>query len=94
MNSEDNHDTIAVIAKDKKSNLSAACSTSGLRYKLNGRVGDSPIIGSGIYVDNDIGAAGATGDGEEIIKIVGSFYIVEQLRKGYSPNVACKHAIK
>lgn len=92
--SEDNHDTVTVLAKDKKNNLSAGCSTSGLRYKLNGRVGDSPIIGSGIYVDNEIGAAGATGQGEEIIKNVGSFLIVELMKQGYHPNEACKEANK
>jgi len=90
--SEDNHDTITLLAIDKKGNLAAACSTSGLRYKLNGRVGDSPIIGSGIYVDNEIGAAGATGQGEEIMKSVGSFLILELMKKGYDPQHACEEA--
>jgi isoaspartyl peptidase/L-asparaginase-like protein (Ntn-hydrolase superfamily) len=90
--SEDNHDTITLLAQDKKGNFAAACSTSGLRYKLNGRVGDSSIIGSGIYVDNEIGAAGATGQGEEIMKSVGSFLILELMKKGYHPQHACEEA--
>ena len=90
--SEDNHDTITLLAQDRQGNFAAACSTSGLRYKLNGRVGDSPIIGSGIYVDNDIGAAGATGQGEEIMKNVGSFLIIELMKQGYHPQHACEEA--
>ena len=90
--SEDNHDTITLLAQDYKGNFAAACSTSGLRYKLNGRVGDSPIIGSGIYVDNEIGAAGATGQGEEIMKNVGSFLIIELMKQGYHPQKACEEA--
>ena len=90
--SEDNHDTITLLAQDRKGDFAAACSTSGLRYKLNGRVGDSPIIGSGIYVDNDIGAAGATGQGEEIMKNVGSFLIIELMKQGYHPQNACEEA--
>ena len=69
----ENHDTIGMLAIDKAGNLSGACTTSGLAYKLNGRVGDSPIIGSGLFVDNEIGAAVATGLGEEVVKTVGSF---------------------
>ena len=80
---EDNHDTVTLLALDKNGNLAAGSSTSGLRYKLNGRVGDSPIVGSGIFVDNSIGAAGATGQGEEIMQTVGSFLIVEQM--AYTP---------
>ena len=95
--SEDNHDTITLIAQDCKGNFAAACSTSGLRYKLNGRVGDSPIIGSGIYVDNEIGAAGATGQGEEIMKNVGSFLIIELMKQGYGTivlkNPGAKHSL-
>ena len=90
--SEDNHDTITVLAQDSKGDFAAACSTSGLRYKLNGRVGDSPIIGSGIFVDNEIGAAGATGQGEEIMKNIGSFLIIELMRQGYHPQDACEEA--
>ena len=90
--SEDNHDTITLLAQDRNGDFAAACSTSGLRYKLNGRVGDSPIIGSGIYVDNEIGAAGATGQGEEIMKNVGSFLIIELMKQGYHPQNACEEA--
>ena len=91
---EDNHDTITLLAIDKKGNLSGGSSTSGLRYKLGGRVGDSPIIGSGVFVDNSIGAAGATGQGEEIMKTVGSFLIVELMKQGYHPQKACEEANK
>ena len=91
---EDNHDTITMLTRDSNGNLAGGSSTSGLRYKLHGRVGDSPIIGSGIFVDNSIGAAGATGQGEEIMKTVGSFLIVELLKQGYSPQQACEEAIK
>ena len=91
---EDNHDTVTMLAIDNKGNLAAGSSTSGLRYKLHGRVGDSPIIGSGVFVDNSIGAAGATGQGEEIMKTVGSFLIVELLKQGYHPQEACEEAIK
>ena len=78
--SQDNHDTITLLALDKSGNLACGSSTSGLRYKSDGRVGDSPIIGAGVFVDNSIGAAGATGQGEEIMKTVGSFLIVELLK--------------
>ena len=91
---DDNHDTITQLALDINGNLAGACSTSGLAYKLHGRVGDSPIIGSGLYVDNNIGAAGATGEGEEIMKNGSSFLIVELMKQGYSPNKACEEAIK
>jgi isoaspartyl peptidase/L-asparaginase-like protein (Ntn-hydrolase superfamily) len=70
------------------------CTTSGLAYKLPGRVGDSPIIGAGLYVDDQAGAAGATGVGEEILRIGGSFFIVEQMRNGKSPQEACELACK
>jgi N4-(beta-N-acetylglucosaminyl)-L-asparaginase len=90
----ENHDTIGVLCMDKKGNIAGACSTSGLSYKMKGRVGDSPIIGSGLYVDNEIGGAVATGMGEEIVKTVGSFLIVELMRQGYSPQDACDEAIQ
>ena len=90
----DNHDTIGILCLDKKGNISGACSTSGLAYKMDGRIGDSPIIGSGLYIDNNVGGAVATGMGEEIIKIVGSFLVVELMRQGYSPEEACKIAIE
>jgi N4-(beta-N-acetylglucosaminyl)-L-asparaginase len=88
------HDTVAVLVLDPKGNLGGACSTSGLAHKLPGRVGDSPIIGSGLYVDNLAGAAGATGVGEEIIRAGGSLLIVEALRAGRSPQEACEQAVR
>jgi isoaspartyl peptidase/L-asparaginase-like protein (Ntn-hydrolase superfamily) len=91
---EHNHDTVTVLAFDKKGHLGGVCTTSGLAYKLPGRVGDSPIIGAGLYVDDQAGAAGATGVGEEIIRIGGSFFIVEQMRNGKSPQEACELACK
>jgi isoaspartyl peptidase/L-asparaginase-like protein (Ntn-hydrolase superfamily) len=90
----ENHDTIAMIALDGKGNLSAGCTTSGWAYKLAGRVGDSPIIGAGVYSDNEVGAACATGLGEAIIKICGSHAIVELMRNGSSPQEACRIAIE
>ena len=89
----ENHDTIGMLAMDKTGNISGACTTSGLAYKMHGRVGDSPIIGSGLFVDNNIGAAVATGLGEEVIKTVGSFLIVELMRQGKTPQEACEEAI-
>ena len=89
----ENHDTIGILALDDEGNLSGACTTSGLAYKMHGRVGDSPIIGAGLYVDNEIGAAAATGVGEEVIKIVGCHLVVELMRQGSSPEDACKQAV-
>ena len=89
----ENHDTIGMLAIDKNGDISGACTTSGLAYKMGGRVGDSPIIGSGLYVDNEIGAAVATGLGEEVVKTVGSFLIVELMRQGKTPQQACEEAI-
>jgi len=90
----ENHDTIGMLAIDKNGNISGACTTSGLAYKMGGRVGDSPIIGSGLFVDNEIGAAVATGLGEEVVKTVGSFLVVELMRHGKSPQEACEEAIR
>jgi len=90
----ENHDTIGMLCYDQSGNLSGSCSTSGLAYKMKGRVGDSPIIGSGLFVDNTVGAAVATGLGEEVIKTVGSFLIVELMRQGKSPQKACEEAIE
>jgi len=89
----ENHDTIGMLCVDGQGYLSGACTTSGLAYKMAGRVGDSPIIGSGLYIDNSIGGAVATGVGEEVIKTVGSFLIVELMRQGMSPQAACDEAI-
>lgn len=87
-----NHDTVTVLGLGKDGRLAGACTTSGLGYKLPGRVGDSPIIGAGLYADDEAGAAGATGVGEEIIRIGGSFFVVEQMRAGKSPQEACEIA--
>jgi N4-(beta-N-acetylglucosaminyl)-L-asparaginase len=90
----ENHDTIGMVALDKKGNLSGACTTSGMAFKMHGRVGDSPIIGAGLYVDNEIGAATSTGVGEEVIRIVGSHLVVELMRQGKSPEDACRQAVE
>lgn len=90
----ENHDTIGMLALDENGNLSGACTTSGLAYKMRGRVGDSPIIGAGLFVDNEVGAATATGMGEAIVKICGAHLIVELMRQGYSPQEACEVAVK
>lgn len=89
----ENHDTIGMLAMDIHGNLSGACTTSGWAYKLHGRLGDSPIIGAGLFVDNEIGAAVATGLGEAIIRIAGSHTVVELMRHGHSPMEACKLAV-
>ncbi len=89
----ENHDTIGMLAIDKDGNISGACTTSGLAYKMAGRVGDSPVIGSGLFIDNEIGGATATGLGEEVLKTVGSFLIVELMRQGRTPQEACEEAI-
>lgn len=94
MSTEDNHDTIGMLSIDKSGNIAGACTTSGLAWKLHGRVGDSPIIGAGMYVDNEIGGACATGVGECVMKSVGSFLIVELMRNGLSPQQACEEAIR
>src|SRR6185437_1305671 len=88
-----NHDTIGMLAIDAKGNISGACTTSGMAWKMRGRVGDSPIIGAGLYVDNEVGGATSTGVGEEVIRNVGSFLVVELMRQGYSPHEACKEAV-
>ncbi len=87
------HDTIGMIARNAKGTISGACSTSGLAYKIPGRVGDSPIIGSGLFVDNEVGAATATGLGEIVLKSCSTFLVVELMRNGMSPAQACKEAV-
>lgn len=94
MINRENHDTIGLICRDAQGNLSGSCTTSGLGYKMHGRVGDSPIIGAGLFVDNEVGAATATGLGEVVMKTCGSFLIVELMRQGYSPQQACEEAVK
>jgi N4-(beta-N-acetylglucosaminyl)-L-asparaginase len=89
-----NHDTIGMIALDAAGNLSGACTTSGMAFKMRGRVGDSPIIGAGLFVDNEVGAATSTGVGEEVIRICGSHTVVELMRQGMSPELACKRTVE
>lgn len=89
----ENHDTIGMLAIDKNGDISGACTTSGLAYKMAGRVGDSPVIGSGLFIDNEIGGCTATGMGEEVLKTVGAFLVVELMRQGKTPQAACEEAI-
>ncbi len=89
-----NHDTIGMLALDAQGNLSGACTTSGTKWKMHGRVGDSPLIGAGLYVDNDVGAACATGWGEAVIRTAGSHLAVELMRQGASPTEACRGVIE
>jgi N4-(beta-N-acetylglucosaminyl)-L-asparaginase len=91
---KNNHDTIGMIALDATGNLSGACTTSGMAYKMRGRVGDSPIIGAGLYVDNEVGAATSTGVGEEVVRICGSHTVIELMRQGLSPEKACKKTVE
>ena len=90
----ENHDTIGMVALDQSGDLSGACTTSGTAWKMRGRVGDSPIIGAGLYVDNEVGAATATGLGEAVIKVVGSYLVVELMRQGNTPEEACRLALE
>lgn len=90
----ENHDTIGQLSLDKYGHLAGICTTSGMSYKMHGRVGDSPIIGAGLYVDGDIGAATATGHGEEVIRVVGSYRVVAEMEKGLSPQMACEEAVR
>ena len=89
----ENHDTIGLLALDKKGDISGACTTSGLSWKMHGRVGDSPVIGAGMYVDNEVGGCCATGVGEAVLKTLGSFLIVELMRQGANPQEACEEGI-
>ena len=90
----ENHDTIGLLALDANGDLSGACTTSGAAWKMKGRVGDSPIIGAGLYVDNEVGGATATGWGEAVIRAVGCFLVVEFMRQGHSPQKACEMAVE
>ncbi|MDB5197720.1 MAG: glycosylasparaginase [Flaviaesturariibacter sp.] len=91
---EHNHDTIGMLAIDAAGDLSGACTTSGMAFKMRGRVGDSPIIGAGLYVDNEIGAATSTGVGEEVVRICGSHTVIELMRQGMKPEEACKKTVE
>ncbi|TVZ16703.1 isoaspartyl peptidase/L-asparaginase family protein [Maribacter sp. MAR_2009_72] len=90
----ENHDTIGMLAIDAKGDIAGACTTSGMAYKMAGRVGDSPIIGAGLFIDNEVGGATATGVGEEVVRTVGSFLIVELMRQGKTPQEACEEGVK
>ena len=94
MTPHDTHDTCSTLIQDHKGDISGACTTGGWAYKMHGRVGDSPLIGAGLFVDNNIGGAAATGLGEEVIKSSGSFLVVELMRQGYDPASACKEALE
>lgn len=89
-----NHDTIGMLTVDGHGHMAGACTTSGMAWKLHGRVGDSPIIGAGLYVDNEVGGATSTGVGEEVIRTAGSFLVVELMRQGRSPHEACEEAVR
>jgi L-asparaginase/N4-(beta-N-acetylglucosaminyl)-L-asparaginase len=90
----ENHDTIGLLALDRNGDIAAACTTSGASYKYHGRVGDSPLIGAGLYADNEVGAATATGWGEAVIRACGSFLVVELMRQGLTPSEACRRAVE
>ncbi|MFM2338235.1 MAG: hypothetical protein RL115_1428 [Bacteroidota bacterium] len=92
-NGDWNHDTIGMLAMDAAGNLSGSCTTSGAGFKMRGRLGDSPIIGAGLFVDNEVGACVATGQGEDVIRVAGSHSVVELMRQGLSPEAACKKII-
>ncbi|MDP4286055.1 MAG: N(4)-(beta-N-acetylglucosaminyl)-L-asparaginase [Bacteroidota bacterium] len=89
-----NHDTMGLVALDASGNMSGAVTTSGMAYKIHGRVGDSPIIGAGLFVDNEVGAATSSGMGEEVMRICGTHLVVEYMRQGFSPETACRKAIE
>lgn len=89
----ENHDTIGLLALDGGGRMAGSCTTSGMGYKIHGRVGDSPIIGAGLFVDGEVGAACSTGTGELVIRTVGSHTVVELMRHGRSPEEACKEAV-
>lgn len=93
-NGEWNHDTIGMVALDAMGNLSGSCTTSGAGFKMRGRLGDSPIIGAGLFVDNEVGACTATGQGEDVIRVAGSSSVIEMMRQGYSPETACRKVIE
>ncbi len=89
-----NHDTMGLLAMDTKGNLAGGVTTSGMAFKIHGRVGDSAVIGAGLYVDNEVGSATSSGVGEEVIRICGTHLVVEFMRQGNSPEMACKKAVE
>jgi len=94
LHNQESHDTIGLLAIDHRGNISGGTSTSGVKFSLYGRVGDTPIIGAGLFVDNEIGGACSTGFGEISVKSAGSFLIVEKMREGYSPQEACEYTVR
>ena len=90
----ENHDTIGLLAMDMNGDFAGACTTSGMAFKMHGRVGDSPVIGAGLYIDNEIGAATSSGLGEAVIRTCGSFLVVEMMRQGATPQEACEEAVR
>ncbi len=90
----ENHDTIGMLALDENGHLSGACTTSGVAFKMHGRVGDSPIIGDGLFADDEVGAATSTGMGEAVMRTCGSHTVVEMMRLGHSPTEACRLAVE
>jgi N4-(beta-N-acetylglucosaminyl)-L-asparaginase len=93
-NGEWNHDTIGMVAMDAAGNLSGSVTTSGMGFKMRGRLGDSPIIGAGLFVDNEVGAVTSTGQGEDVIRVCGSHSVVEMMRQGMGPEAACKAVVE
>ncbi len=89
-----NHDTIGLLAMDRDQRMAGACTTSGMAFKMHGRVGDSPIIGAGLYVDTGVGGATATGVGEDVVRVAGSHAVVEAMRAGLDPTAACRRVIE
>ena len=90
----DNHDTIGLLAIGADRRMAGACTTSGMAFKMRGRVGDSPIIGAGLYVDDEVGGATATGVGEDVVRVAGSHSVVEAMRHGMDPTSACRSVIE
>ena len=88
-----NHDTMGTITIDGRSKLAGMVTTSGMAFKIHGRVGDSPIIGAGLFIDDAVGAATSSGVGEEVIRICGTHTVVEQMRLGRTPEQACLEAV-
>jgi N4-(beta-N-acetylglucosaminyl)-L-asparaginase len=89
-----NHDTIGLLAIDGQNRMAGACTTSGMAFKMRGRVGDSPIVGAGLYVDAEVGGATATGVGEDVVRVAGSHAVVEAMRHGMDPTAACRSVIE
>jgi len=89
-----NHDTIGLLAIGADRRMAGACTTSGMAFKMRGRVGDSPIIGAGLYVDDEVGGATATGVGEDVVRVAGAHSVVEAMRHGLDPTAACRSVIE